>query len=171
MERSRPNILICGTPGTGKSILSSTLCERTSLHHIDVSDFVKQNALHEEFDEEFQTYIVDEDKVVDALAERVSRGGVVVDYHSCDFFPEDWFDLIVVLRTSTEVLFDRLEKRGYSEKKRTENMECEIFQVVLEEARTAFPEVELWEVESDTLEQFEENCARIATWVKAKEEV
>jgi adenylate kinase len=41
----------------------------------------------------------------------VSDGGVVVDYHSCDFFPEDWFDLIVVLRTSTEVLFDRLEKR------------------------------------------------------------
>jgi broad-specificity NMP kinase len=48
-------------------------------------------------------------------------------------------------------------------------MECEIFQVVLEEAREAFPEVELWEVESDSLEQFEENCKRITTWVESKE--
>jgi adenylate kinase len=69
MEHKRPNILICGTPGTGKSVLSSTLCERCSLHHIDVSEFVKKNSLFEEFDEEFQTYIVDEDKVSTLLSD------------------------------------------------------------------------------------------------------
>ncbi len=39
-------------------------------------------------------------------------GGCVVDYHGSDFFPERWFDLIVVLRTDNTVLYDRLLQRG-----------------------------------------------------------
>ena len=27
----------------------------------------------------------------------LSEGGTVVDFHSCDFFPERWFDLVLVL--------------------------------------------------------------------------
>jgi hypothetical protein len=34
-----------------------------------------------------------------------------VDYHSCDFFPERWFDLVVVLQTDNTILYERLEKR------------------------------------------------------------
>jgi broad-specificity NMP kinase len=40
-------------------------------------------------------------------------GGCVVDYHGSDFFPERWFDLIIVLRTDNTVLYDRLVQRGY----------------------------------------------------------
>jgi hypothetical protein len=29
----------------------------------------------------------------------MTAGGNVVDFHSCDFFPERWFDLVVILRT------------------------------------------------------------------------
>ena len=36
------------------------------------------------------------------------RSGCIVDFHSCGFFPERWFDLVLVLRASTEALFDRL---------------------------------------------------------------
>ena len=48
---------------------------------------------------------------------------------TCELFPERWFDLILVLRAKTDVLFDRLTERGYSEKKRGENLEAEIMQV------------------------------------------
>jgi adenylate kinase len=41
----------------------------------------------------------------------MSNGGCIIDFHSCDFFPERWFDLVVVLRTDNDVLFGRLEKR------------------------------------------------------------
>jgi len=41
----------------------------------------------------------------------MSAGGNIVDFHSCDFFPERWFDLVVVLRTYNEILYPRLEKR------------------------------------------------------------
>lgn len=41
----------------------------------------------------------------------MSAGGTVVDYHGCDFFPERWFDLVVVLQTDNTLLWERLEKR------------------------------------------------------------
>lgn len=48
------------------------------------------------------------------------EGRKIVDFHTCDFFPERWFHLVVVLRASTAQIYDRLTARGYSEKKRTE---------------------------------------------------
>lgn len=38
-------------------------------------------------------------------------GGIVVEYHGCDFFPERWFDAVFVLRTDNTVLYDRLVQR------------------------------------------------------------
>ena len=60
---------------------------------------------------------------------------VIVDSHTIDYFPERWFDLVIVLRTNNTVLYDRLAKRGYSSQKLSENIQCEIMQVLLEEAR------------------------------------
>ena len=42
----------------------------------------------------------------------MSEGGNVVDYHGCDFFPERWFHVVVVLRTDNTLLYDRLSKRS-----------------------------------------------------------
>jgi hypothetical protein len=36
----------------------------------------------------------------------------VVDYHSCDFFPERFFDLVLVMRVDNTTLFDRLTARS-----------------------------------------------------------
>lgn len=47
---------------------------------------------------------------------------------------------MVVLRCFNEVLYPRLEKRGYSEKKVQENVECEIMCVVAEDARESYRE-------------------------------
>ena len=92
--------------------------------------------------------------------------GVVVDYHSCDFFPERWFDLVLVLRAETHVLYDRLVQRGYNEKKKTENVECEIMQVVLEEARESYAKEIVHEVQSNTMEDMEANVERVDAWMK-----
>lgn len=39
------------------------------------------------------------------------EGGNIVDYHGSEFFPERWFDLVVVLQTDNTVLYDRLRNR------------------------------------------------------------
>ena len=53
-------------------------------------------------------------QVIDELEEVMGEGGNIVEYHSCDFFPERWFDLVIVLRTDNTLLYDRLEKRYQS---------------------------------------------------------
>lgn len=64
-ERQSPVIIITGTPGTGKSTHAEILANESPipLKHINVSEFVKERGLYEEFDEEWQSYTVDEDKV------------------------------------------------------------------------------------------------------------
>jgi adenylate kinase len=66
-----------------------------------------------------------------------------------------------VLRCETEELFDRLTERGYSEKKRRENVECEIFGVVAEEANESYDEGAVFEFENNTKEQMAKNITEI----------
>lgn len=111
-QRKLPNIIITGTPGTGKT----TTCELLKvavpeMQHVNIGALVKDKGLHDGFDEEWQSYILDEDKVCDELETTIHSGGYLVDHHGCDFFPEDWFDLVVVLRTDNSVLGNRLEAR------------------------------------------------------------
>jgi adenylate kinase len=64
MSRTLPNIIITGTPGTGKTSHSELLAERTGLKHIPINDVVKNRECHEGWDDEYQSWIVDEDKVL-----------------------------------------------------------------------------------------------------------
>ena len=49
-----------------------------------------------------------------------------------------WFDLVIVLTTDNTILYERLEKRGYEPKKISENVQCEIMAVIVEEARESY---------------------------------
>ena len=41
----------------------------------------------------------------------MEAGGIIVDYHGADLFPERWFELVIVLRSDNTVLYQRLESR------------------------------------------------------------
>eukprot|EP00978_Attheya_sp_CCMP212_P015471 scaffold39928_cov45-Attheya_sp.AAC.3 len=191
--RTRPNILITGTPGTGKTITASLLAvrildvtfqarhnfklglptiltaEKAGMTHLSVGDLIKEHKCWDGRDEALDSYILDEDKLLDLMEpmmEEAAAVGVVADYHSVEFFPERWFDLVVVLRTNTNVLFDRLTERGYNETKRTENMTCEIMQVILEEARESYATEIVHEVQSNTIADMDSNVERLLLWIK-----
>ncbi len=55
-------------------------------------------------------------QVIDELEDRMQEGGIVVEYHGCEFFPERWFDAVFVLRTDNTVLYDRLIQRYFGVK-------------------------------------------------------
>jgi len=131
-HRKKPNILVTGTPGTGKTTMCELLVISTNLEHIDVSKLVKEKKLHDGYDEEYDTFILNDDKVIfvlmidnlkqpfmlgiycqlcDELENIMQDGGKIVDFHSCDIFPERWFDLVVVLRSNNTILYDRLKAR------------------------------------------------------------
>ncbi|XP_057840045.1 adenylate kinase isoenzyme 6 homolog [Cryptomeria japonica] len=166
--RRRPNILITGTPGTGKTTTCSLLADDPSvnLRHINVGDLVKQKNLHDGWDDEYECYILNEDLVNDELENLMEEGGNIVDYHSCDFFPQRWFDFVVVLQTDNSILYDRLISRGYMGQKLQNNIECEIFQVLLEEARESYAENIIMAVQSDTIDDISRNVNMLKEWVR-----
>ena len=49
---------------------------------------------------------------MDEIENDMDNGGNIVDFHSIDFFPERWFDLVLVLRTNNTILYDRLKKHN-----------------------------------------------------------
>lgn len=166
MSKRLPNILITGTPGVGKSFMSYCLAERIELNWLDVSKLAIELGCAEEYDEEYKCKVLDEDQLMDHMEEYMSKGGQIVDYHSNEFFPERWFDVVFVLRTNTTVLYDRLANRGYSGKKLKDNIECEIFQTALEEARNSYREEIVHELQSDTLPQMTTNLNKILDWLE-----
>ncbi|KAJ3836876.1 P-loop containing nucleoside triphosphate hydrolase protein [Lentinula raphanica] len=184
---SSPVIIITGTPGTGKSTHAQLVANESPvpLRHINVGDLVKEKGLFEDYDEEWQSYTVDEDKLLDELEPIIAEGGVILDWHTCEIFPERWPDLVVVLRCEHSQLWDRLEKRpvftatihslhefthphrSYPLKKIQENNEAEIMQVVLEEARASYPPEIVVELKSESTEDLEANVTRIVDWIQA----
>lgn len=63
IKRNKPNILVTGTPGVGKSLLCVKLAEITGMRWIDVSKVAVENNCLEEFDQEYNCPVLDEDKV------------------------------------------------------------------------------------------------------------
>ena len=95
------------------------------------------------------------------------KGGNIIDWHACDLFPESWIDLVVVLRADSTTLFDRLKGRDYGEKKLQENLDSEIWGLLLEEAKEGFAEEIVVELRSDGAEDIEENVERIEGWIQS----
>jgi adenylate kinase len=110
------------------------------------------------------------------------EGGYIIDWHACDLFPKSWIDLVIVLRVDSATLYDRLTerylhsplgdiwianiKREYGEAKLQENIDSEIMEVLLDEAREAFDAEIVVELTSNTSDEMESNVERIEAWVK-----
>ncbi|KAG6447037.1 adenylate kinase isoenzyme 6 homolog [Manduca sexta] len=165
-SRRIPNILITGTPGVGKSTICRILEERTELIWREVSKLAAEFNCLDEFDPEYQCPFLNEDKLMDHMEGMMAKGGNIVEYHGCDFFPERWFDGVFVIRTNNTALYDRLTARGYTGKKLEDNIQCEIFETVLEEAQNSYkPEIVI-ELQNDSDDQLQANVDAIVEWIE-----
>jgi len=147
--------------------LATRLESSLDMRVINVGQFAKENGCLGDWDETYQSYEMDEDKVLDLLEEMIGKGegGFLLEHHVTDIFPERWFDLVVVLRCDNTKLYDRLTSRGYQGKKLEENIQCEIFQTVLEEAKESYREEIVVELPSNTEEEMNSNVMRMESWV------
>lgn len=168
MLRTSPNIIITGTPGVGKTTHCEELAQRTGLHHLSINEVVKKHNIGETSNdpEDPQTKIVDEDRLLDCIENDLEEGGQIIDWHACDLFPVSLIDLVCVIRCDNKLLYDRLKARGYGEKKLEENMDCEIMEVLLQEARDAYDEQIVVEMKSESTEDVDSNVERIEKWIE-----
>ncbi|CAK75489.1 unnamed protein product (macronuclear) [Paramecium tetraurelia] len=166
-NRQKPNILITGTPGVGKSTLGKLLSEHVEgLQYVDVGLLINQRKLYKEWNQEFNVPEFDQDMVCDELENAMQTGGMIIDFHTSSFFPERWFDLVVLLRTNNTVLYDRLKARGYEDKKITENIECEILDVSKDEVESSYKQNIIMELNNEEVGQLEQNILQIIEYLK-----
>lgn len=173
--RRYPNILVTGTPGTGKTTVAEAIAEQQRLfsddgfRHVDSKSIIEDHQCTDGHDNELHTDFLDEDKYLDALEtifdDEYIDGGIVLDFHIPEIFPERWFDLILVCRTSTDVLFDRLTARNYSTNKRDNNVQAEIMQVVYETAVEAYDPNLVQTIDNNTRDDLASTVDRVMAWV------
>ena len=70
-----------------------------------------------------------------------------------------------MLRTDSTKLYDRLKARNYPEQKLQENLDSEIMEVLLYEARESYSKKIVVELRSDDADDIVNNSDRIEKWI------
>lgn len=130
-------ICISGTPGSGKTTLAKKIARSLVLEYIDGNLIIEKYALSEGYDKEKDCDIVDEKRfAVTAMKECCDKNkNYVIDSHLSHYLPADRVVMCIICKCSLKELKKRLEKRGYSKKKVRENLDVEIFDTCLTEAK------------------------------------
>ena len=128
-------IIITGTPGTGKSTLARDLAKELHGTRLNLHRYYKQ--LSTTYNKQKQCYDIDLRKFK-AFVEKQQKKypHLIIDSHISHLLPRRMVNLCIVLTCSNlKVLKKRLELRKYPAKKVRENLDAEIFQVCLMEAK------------------------------------
>ncbi len=168
--RKKPRVvLVCGTPGTGKSVASKLI--KSILKNVtcmSVSRKVFEWDLTIAYDFERDTHIIDFEKLSEKLREEVEkllRSGdskvIVIETSYPCVLPDEIVDLVIVLKCPVNVLLERLERREWPKIKIEENIESEHLNVVLEEALTCFKPEKVICLESLSVEDLKRDLIQL----------
>ncbi|MBI2143087.1 AAA family ATPase [Candidatus Woesearchaeota archaeon] len=148
MNASVVTVLVTGTPGTGKTTLAKKLSLLLDYAYFDVNSFAKAAHIYSSYDRKRRTYVLDEAKLARSLmkvraealenafrAPKTAKMGIIFDSHLSHYFPRKYADLCIVTSCSLKTLEHRLKKKGYGKAKVRENLDAEIFDTCLAEAR------------------------------------
>lgn len=159
-------ILITGTPGTGKTVISNYL-KKEGFPVIEVGKLVKEEELFEYYDEVTESYVVNDDllneKLLELIESNTSSFPLILDGHVVEL-PPDFVLHCIVLRCSIQHLRQRLSERSYGEAKIDENVEAEIMEVILTDMLELYGPERVSVVQSDISE--EETFAQVLVEVK-----
>jgi adenylate kinase len=103
-------------PGSGKTYSGSGLRGQkgtgSRIRIRNTGFFPQENDCLGEWDEAYECHELEEERLLDLLEVRQVGGGLILEHHVTDIFPERWFDLVLVLRTDNTRLYDRSEFLG-----------------------------------------------------------
>lgn len=156
------NVVICGTPGTGKSTIVEKLKPLLNdFNFVNISEFaIKKNCITV-FDETLSSHVLNEEKLFQELEPILNQGKNNVFETIHPLFENDEVDCVFVCRTNNTILHDRLTARGYSSKKLENNMQAEIFQTIYDEVSEDFDEYKIISIQNDNLDDLDRNVKLI----------
>jgi adenylate kinase len=128
-------IAISGSPGTGKSTLATLLVKKLNAERLDLQDYYKE--ISTAYNKQKKCYDIDIKKVEGLVrAKKKKHELVIIDSHVAHLLPKSLINLCIVLTSSNlKTLEKRLKERKYNKAKIRENLDAEIFQVCLMEAK------------------------------------
>lgn len=127
-------IIITGTPGTGKTTLALFLSKKLKIPRLDLHDYYKQ--ISTGYDHSGKCYDIDIKKFEKLIREKLKKSSLIVDSHIAHLLPKKMVNRCIVTTCSDlKKLETRLKERKYSKKKVRENLDSEIFQICLNEAK------------------------------------
>ena len=127
-------IVVTGTPGVGKTVVSILLASRLNAFHIDLGKLVEQEKLWSDVDKTRGTLIVDMSELlkrVQAMTEHSERDIVLDGHYAVDVVPAKNIHVAFVLRREPDDLRRLMQKRGFKGKKLKENLAAEVLDVCL----------------------------------------
>jgi len=142
-------VIIAGTPGVGKTSLAKVLAGIFNAKHIDLSELTISKKLFSYYDEERESYVINENAVVDEVLKLVkSEERIIIDTHYPEILPSSIVDKVIVLRLNPLILEERLRRKNWSWKKIRENVLAEILSVVSINAIEKFGPNKVYEIDA-----------------------
>lgn len=130
-------ICVSGCVGTGKSTLARKLSKALKFEYLDVNKLIKENKLSSGYDKKNKCEIIDVTKLNKFLIKLIknSKKSLVIDSHLSHYLDKKYVNLCIVTTCDISVLRERLKKRNYSAQKIKDNIEAEIFDTIVIEAK------------------------------------
>ena len=130
-------IIVTGSVCSGKTTIAKKLAKKNKSEYVDVNKIIDEHNLSDSYDKKRKCKVIDVEKLNKVLIKIIknSKNNLVIDSHMSHFLPSKYVDLCIVTKCSIIKLRNRLKKRGYSKAKIEENVDVELFDVCLNEAR------------------------------------
>ena len=126
-------ISITGTPSTGKTTVARELAHMLGYDLVSLNELVKAGKIKATWDKKRKTWIVNEDYIDAEISKYLDRNKNYVIEGGLGHFIKS--SLCVILRTNPKVLEKRMKQRDWEENKIQENIQAEILDAIVIEAR------------------------------------
>ena len=140
-------IALTGTPGTGKTTVA-TLLKKKSYTVVELNKLAKEKGFVDGYDEERECSIIDVEKLQVYLKENLFKKNEKIILDGLLSHLVKNVDLVIILRCHPGELKKRLETKGWSERKISENVEAETLDIILCEAAELHEKNHLFEIDT-----------------------
>ena len=155
-------IVVTGTPATGKTTVAKALICK-GRRYLDLNSFAQDKGLATGYDKERACQMIDTDQLVEEIRPVIesSEEVLVIDSHLSHHIPPELVSVCIVTRCPLPELKRRLKDRGYAASKVRENLDSEIFDICLTEAREEGHNVLVFDTSKELIAEIKKAVDRV----------